>query len=88
MLVKLYSSAVMGVEANTITIEVSIDGTGLSYCIVGLPDGAVKESLQRVESTIKEFDYRMPRTKILINLAPADVRKEGTAFDLPMALGV
>jgi len=88
MLVKLYSSAVMGVEANTITIEVSIDGTGLSYCIVGLPDGAVKESLQLVESTIKEFDYRMPRTKILINLAPADVRKEGTAFDLPMALGV
>src|SRR5205085_2614809 len=58
------------------------------YMIVGLPDNAVKESLQRVESTIKTNGYSMPRTRIVVNLAPADIKKSGTAFDLPIAIGV
>ncbi|MFL5739122.1 MAG: YifB family Mg chelatase-like AAA ATPase [Flavisolibacter sp.] len=88
MLVKTFGSAVYGVEAITITVEVNWMGTGLNYLIVGLPDNAVKESLQRVESTIKSIDYEMPRTRIVVNLAPADIRKSGTAFDLPIAVGV
>ena len=87
MLVKIFGSAVYGVEAITITIEVNVmSGTG--YFLVGLPDNSVKESLQRVESAIKTNDYYMPRTKLVINLAPADLRKSGTAFDLPIALGI
>lgn len=56
--------------------------------IVGLPDNAVKESLQRIESTFKTNNYNVPRTKIVVNLAPADIKKSGTAFDLPIALGI
>jgi magnesium chelatase family protein len=62
--------------------------SGTNYTIVGLPDNAVKESLQRVESTIKSIKYQMPRTKIVVNLAPADIKKSGTAFDLPIAIGI
>lgn len=87
MLVKIFGSAVYGVEAITITIEVNVMG-GTGYFLVGLPDNSVKESLQRVESAIKTNDYYMPRTKLVINLAPADLRKSGTAFDLPIALGI
>jgi len=76
------------VEAITITVEVSWTGTGMRYFIVGLPDSAVKESLQRVESAIKASDYEMPRTKIVVNLAPADIKKSGSAFDLPIAVGL
>ena len=88
MLVKTFGSAVYGVEAITITIEVNCIATGTDYMIVGLPDNAVKESMQRVESTIKTNGYYMPRTKIVVNLAPADIKKSGTAFDLPIAIGV
>lgn len=88
MLVKTFGSAVYGVEATTITVEVNWMATGKDYMIVGLPDNAVKESLQRVESTIKTNGYSMPRTRIVVNLAPADIKKSGTAFDLPIALGV
>ncbi len=88
MLVKTFGSAVYGVEAITITIEVNVSGGDLKYYIVGLPDNAVKESLQRIESAIKTNDYNFPRTKIVINLAPADIKKSGSAFDLPMAIGV
>lgn len=88
MLVKTFGSAVYGVEAITITVEVNWMATGTNYTIVGLPDNAVKESLQRVESTIKSIDYTMPRTKIVVNLAPADIKKSGTAFDLPIAIGI
>ena len=88
MLVKTYGSAVYGVEAISITIEVNWMATGKDYMIVGLPDNAVKESLQRVESTIKTNGYTMPRTRIVVNLAPADIKKSGTAFDLPIAIGV
>ncbi len=88
MLVKTYGSAVYGVEARTITIEVNWMATGKESVVVGLPDSAVKESMQRVESTIKSIGLLMPRTRIVVNLAPADLRKSGTAFDLPIAIGV
>ena len=86
MLVKTFGSAVYGVEAITITVEVNVLG-GSNYYIVGLPDNAVKESLQRVESSLKTNGYHMPRTKLVVSLAPADLRKTGSAFDLPIALG-
>ncbi|MBK6937793.1 MAG: YifB family Mg chelatase-like AAA ATPase [Chitinophagaceae bacterium] len=88
MLIKTYGSAVHGVEAMTITIEVNWLTTGKDPMIVGLPDNAVKESLQRIESTFKSNGYNVPRTKVVVNLAPADIKKSGTAFDLPIALGI
>ncbi|MBS1496143.1 MAG: YifB family Mg chelatase-like AAA ATPase [Bacteroidetes bacterium] len=87
MLVKTFGSAVYGVEAITITVEVNVNNQGQHYFIVGLPDNAVKESLQRVESAIKSNQYYMPRTKLVVNLAPADIKKTGSAFDLPIAIG-
>ena len=87
MLVKTFGSAVYGVEAITIAVEVNINNQGKSDAIiVGLPDGAVKESLLRVESAIKDNNFFMPRTRLIVNLAPADIRKSGTAFDLPIAM--
>ncbi|MBL7725884.1 MAG: YifB family Mg chelatase-like AAA ATPase [Chitinophagaceae bacterium] len=88
MLVKTFGSAVYGVEAITITIEVNWLTTGKDPMIVGLPDNAVKESLQRIESTFKTNNFNVPRTKVVVNLAPADIKKSGTAFDLPIALGI
>ncbi len=89
MLIKTFGSAVYGVEAITITIEVMwMPNVGKDSMIVGLPDSAVKESLQRVESTVKNNGYSMPRTKVVFNLAPAHIRKSGTAFDLPIAMGL
>ncbi len=87
MLSKTFGSAVYGVEAVIISVEVSVYPGAYSY-IVGLPDNVIKESLQRIEAAIKNNNYFMPRTKIIINLAPADIRKSGSAFDLPMALGI
>src|SRR3954462_9821234 len=87
MLIKTFGSAVHGVEAITITIEVNVSA-GVRYFIVGLPDNAVKESLQRIESAIKSNDYYMPRSKVVVNLAPADIKKSGSALDLPIAVGV
>src|SRR5688572_6138505 len=89
MLVKTFGSAVYGVEAISITIEVNwIPSSGKDTMIVGLSDNSVKESLQRIESTFKTNGYQVPRTKIVVNLAPADIKKSGTAFDLPIALGI
>ncbi|HSK12385.1 MAG TPA: YifB family Mg chelatase-like AAA ATPase, partial [Phnomibacter sp.] len=89
MLVKTFGSAVHGVDAITITIEVDVNNQGqFAAVIVGLPDSAVKESMQRVESAIKSNGYKMARTRVVVNLAPADIRKSGTAFDLPIALGL
>jgi magnesium chelatase family protein len=89
MLVKTFGSAVYGVEAITITVEVNLNNQGKPEpVIVGLPDSAVKESMQRVESAIKDNGFFMPRTRLIVNLAPADIRKSGTAFDLPIAIGV
>ncbi|MCH7414788.1 YifB family Mg chelatase-like AAA ATPase [Belliella sp. R4-6] len=87
MVAKTFGSAVSGVAAKLITIEVNV-GQGTSFFMVGLPDSAVKESQQRVESALKYFGYRMPRQKVVINLAPADIRKEGSSYDLPIAMGI
>lgn len=87
MLVKTFSSAVYGIEASIITVEVNVS-TGTKYHIVGLPDNAVKESLQRIESAIMAIGLRMPRQKIVVNLAPADIRKEGSAYDVSIAVGI
>lgn len=86
MLVKTFGSAVYGVEAISITVEVNVS-SGKFTSIVGLADNAVKESLERMESAIKTNGYHFPRTKVVINLAPADIKKSGTAFDLPIAMG-
>lgn len=88
MLVKINGNAVYGVEAIPIIIEVNWMPSGKDPMIVGLPDSAVKESWQRVESTIKTNGYEMPRTKVVVNLAPADIKKSGAAFDLPIAIGL
>jgi magnesium chelatase family protein len=85
MLAKTYGSAVFGVDATVITVEVNV-GQGLGFYMVGLADSAVKESQQRVEASLKYFGYKMPRQKLVVNLAPADIRKEGSAYDLPIAL--
>lgn len=87
MVAKTFGSAVSGVNANLITVEVNV-GQGTSFFMVGLPDSAVKESQQRVESALKYYNYRMPRQKVVVNLAPADIRKEGSAYDLPIAMGI
>jgi magnesium chelatase family protein len=87
MLVKTFGSAVQGVNAYTITMEVNVT-PGTKYYMVGLPDNAIKESEQRIESALKYNGYRMPRQKVVINMAPAGIRKEGSAYDLPIALGI
>jgi magnesium chelatase family protein len=87
MLIRTFGSAVHGVNAYTITIEVNVT-PGTKYFLVGLPDNAIKESEQRIESALKQHGYRMPRQKVVINMAPADIRKEGSAYDLPIALGI
>jgi magnesium chelatase family protein len=87
MLVKTFGSAVYGVDAITITVEVNVM-KGKNYFIVGLPDNAIKESLQRIESALKTNGFLMPRIKLLVNLAPANIRKSGSAFDLPIAIGI
>src|ERR1043165_1507143 len=87
MLVKTFGSAVYGVDALTITVEVSVEGGQLNYFTVGLPDNAVKESLFRIGTAVKESGLQMPHRRMVINLSPADIRKEGTAYDLTMAIG-
>ncbi len=87
MFAKAFGSAVYGVDASTITVEVNIGG-GTKYFMVGLPDNAVREAWQRIETALKNNDFYMPRQKIVINLAPADIRKEGSALDLAMAMGI
>ena len=92
MLVKTFASAVQGVDAQTITVEVNAGGTvaagKMGYFLVGLPDNAVKEAYQRIEAAIKNIDLKLPRLKIVVNMAPADIRKEGSAYDLPIAIGM
>ena len=87
MLVKTYGSAVSGIDAKTITIEVDIT-RGIKFYLVGLPDNAVKESEQRIRAALKNNGYRVPGKQIVINMAPADIRKEGSAYDLPLAIGI
>jgi len=87
MLIKVFGSAVFGVEATTITVEVNID-KGVGYHLVGLPDNAVKESSYRIAAALKNNGYSLPGKKITINMAPADLRKEGSAYDLTLAVGI
>lgn len=87
MLVKTYGSAVIGVDAITITVEVNADN-GFAFFMVGLPDNAVKESQFRISSALKNVGYKMPGMKIVVNMAPADIRKEGSAYDLTLAIGI
>lgn len=87
MLVKTYGSAVQGIDASVITIEVNI-ANGINYFLVGLPDSAVKESQQRIKAALQNNDLRFPGKEITINMAPADVRKEGSLFDLPITVGI
>ncbi|PKP53141.1 MAG: magnesium chelatase [Bacteroidetes bacterium HGW-Bacteroidetes-1] len=87
MLVKTFGSALFGIEAITITIEVNID-KGIQFFLVGLPDSAVKESQQRIEAALSNTGFKYPKQKIVINMAPADIRKEGSSYDLPIAIGI
>jgi len=87
MLVKTFGSSVQGISAAIITIEVNIS-PGIKFSIVGLADNAIKESHQRIESALKNNGYHWPGRKIIVNMAPADIRKEGSAYDLPIALGI
>jgi magnesium chelatase family protein len=88
MLVKTFGAAVQGVDAQLITIEVNVGKGEFGYTLVGLPDNAIKESSARIFTSIRNNGLESPRTKVTINLAPADVRKEGSAYDLPIALGI
>jgi magnesium chelatase family protein len=87
MFIKTYGCALLGVDALTITVEVHTD-SGYKFYLVGLPDNAVKESQRRIEAALKNIGMRMPGKRITINLAPADIRKEGSTYDLSMALGI
>ena len=88
MIAKIYSSCVMGVDAYEVTAEVDIGGGLPHFSIVGLPDAAIRESRDRIKSAIKNSGFSFPTTKIIVNLAPADIRKEGASFDLPIALAI
>ena len=87
MLTQVFASAVFGIEAQPIVIEVHID-KGIGYHLVGLPDNAVKESNYRIAAALQISGYKLPGKRITINLAPADLRKEGSAYDLPIAIGI
>lgn len=87
MLVKTFGCALYGIDAILVTIEVNVE-KGIQYFLVGLPDNAVKESQQRIEAALTNIGYYFPHRKIIINMAPADIRKEGSAYDLPIAIGI
>src|SRR5271169_5935943 len=92
MLFKTLSAAVYGIDANIIEVEVDVSGIRLNdgdhFMTVGLPDAAVRESRERIRAALKNCGYDIPPTHITVNLAPADLKKEGSGFDLPMALGI
>jgi len=87
MMIKTFASAVHGIDATTITVETDVS-QGIRFVLVGLPDNAVKESQQRIESALRLNNFKWPRQKIVINMAPADLRKEGSSYDLPLAIAV
>ena len=88
MLSKIYSSATVGIDAYIVEVETHCEMQVPGFIIVGLPDNAVKESRERVIAAIKNSDLEFPAKKITVNLAPADIKKEGSAFDLPIAIGL
>ncbi|GAA3791350.1 YifB family Mg chelatase-like AAA ATPase [Corallibacter vietnamensis] len=87
MLKKVFASAVFGVEASTVTVEVNVD-KGIGYHLVGLPDNAIKESNYRIAAALQNNGYKIPGKKLIINMSPADLRKEGSAYDLTLAIGI
>jgi len=87
MLTKVYGSAVFGVEASTITVEVNVD-KGIGYHLVGLPDNAIRESNFRIAAALQNNGYKIPGKKLILNMSPADMRKEGSAYDLTLAMGI
>ena len=87
MLVKTFGSAIQGIIATTVTVEVAVE-QGINFFLVGLPDNAVKESHQRISSALNAYGYKIPGKKIVINMAPADIKKEGSAYDLTLAVGI
>ena len=88
MFVKTYAGAIVGIDALKVTVEVNLTGGGLGLYLVGLPDNAVKESEQRIRAAFENSGRKMSGRKIVVNLAPADLRKEGAGFDLPIAVGI
>src|SRR5574344_3065878 len=87
MLVKVFGSAIEGIKATTICVEVSIE-QGVGFFLVGLPDNAVKESSQRISSALGQLGYKIPGKRVVINMAPADIKKEGSAYELTLAMGI
>src|SRR5262245_57883530 len=87
MLVKTFGSAVQGINATTVTVETNT-GTGINFFLVGLPDNAVKESQKRIVAALRNCGYNYPGKEITVNMAPADIRKEGSAYDLTIATGI
>lgn len=87
MLTKTFGAAVHGIDALIVTIEVAVD-KGINFCIVGLPDTAVKESYERIKSALRQVGLEFPRRQVVVNMAPADIKKEGAAYDLPLAIGI
>ena len=87
MLVKTYAAAVQGINAIEVTIEVNVTA-GVRFFLVGLPDNAVKESHERIFSALQYNNIPFPRKQVIINMAPADIKKEGSAYDLPLAIGI
>ena len=88
MISKVFSSAILGIDAYIVQVEVDIVRGLPSFSTVGLPEGAVRESKDRVKSAIKNSGFEFPSHRITVNLAPADIKKEGSAFDLPIAVGI
>ena len=87
MLVKVFGAAMQGIDALLVTIEVNCS-KGIRFLMVGLPDAAVKESHERIQSALTHNNYKFPRRQIIVNMSPADIRKEGAAYDLPLAIGL
>ena len=87
MLIKLFGAAVQGIDATIVTIEVN-SSRGIKFFLVGLPDSAVKESHERIVAALQVNGYKFPTCQIVINMAPADIRKEGSSYDLPLAIGI
>lgn len=87
MLVKVYAATVQGISATQVTIEVN-SSKGIQFLLVGLADAAVKESHERIISALQVCGYKIPRNRIVINMAPADIRKEGSSYDLPLSIGI
>ena len=88
MFTKIYTGAISGIEAVEVSAEVNVAGGGIGLFIVGLPDNTIKESEQRIQAAFENSGYRLTAKKIVVNLAPADLRKEGSLYDLPIAVGI